>query len=131
MMGPHYLFAFASLAVLVQAFSLPEVSAGWFGSNDSGWSEAEKQNFCYFVNSQRADSQAASNINSTGAGYATERQVSEMLALWRLALQEASQVTDSVLDKIHPELKDRYRNQYQKALQYQIAAFEQENPPLH
>lgn len=60
-------------------------------------------------------------------GTATEQEVSEVLTLWRQALQEARLVTDSVLDKTHTDLKDKYRNQYQKALQYQITAFEQEN----
>lgn len=126
-MRPQYSLIFSILAILLQVFVVSEVSARWFGNNDSGWSTEEKRNFCHFLNSQRADSQATGISSSTSAGYTSEQQVSEMLTLWRQALQEAQKVTDSVLDKTHPELKEKYRNQYQKALQYQITAFEQQN----
>ena len=127
MMRTKYLLIFSSLTILLQALIVSSATAGWFGSNKSGWSNEEKRNFCHFLSSQRADSQAARISNSTSAGYVTEQEVSEILTLWRQALQEARLVTDSVLDKTHTDLKDKYRNQYQKALQYQITAFEQEN----
>ncbi len=127
MMRTKYSLIFSSLAILLQALVVSSATAGWFSSDNSGWSNEEKRNFCHFLNSQRADNQAARISNSTSAGYATDQEVSEMLTLWRQALQEASLVNDSVLEKTYPGLKDKYRNQYQKALQYQIAAFEQKN----
>jgi len=127
MMRTKYSLTSSSLAILLQALVVSSATAGWFSSDNSGWSNEEKRNFCHFLNSQRADSQAARISNSTSVGYATEQQVSEILTLWRQALREASLVNDSVLDKTHPDLRDKYRNHYQKALQYQIAAFEQEN----
>jgi hypothetical protein len=126
-MRTKYLLIFSSLTILLQALVVSSATAGWFSNDNSGWSNEEKRNFCHFLNSQRADNQAARISNSMSPGYATEQQASEILTLWRQALQEASLVNDSVLDKTHPDLKDKYRNQYQKALQYQIAAFEQKN----
>ncbi len=102
------------------------VSAGLFGSSNSSWSNEDKRNFCYFLNSQRSDGHATNISNSAGKN-ATQEQVSQLLYYWRHALNEASQVTDSVLDKINPELKIKYKNQYIIGLQYQIAAFEQQN----
>jgi len=122
-----YSLILASIVILLQAVFLADTSAGWFGSNESGWSDEDKRNFCHFLKSQQANNQAAVIINSMRTGYVADQQVSEILTLWRKALQEARQVTDSVLDKTHPELKNRYRNQYEQALQYEISSLKQEN----
>ena len=106
------------ITVILQVFISPLASAGWSNEN--------KQNFCHFLNSQREDGRAT-NISNSAGGYATQGQIDQLLNYWRRALNEASQVTDSVLDKTHPELKERYKNQYIRGLQYQIAAFEQQN----
>lgn len=127
MMIKTYTLLLASIAIFINVFLLPISYAGWFGGNDTKWSKADKNNFCHFLNSQRADIQATRISNSTSTRYATEQQASKILTLWRQALQEARLVSDFVLDKTHPKFKNMYRNNYQKALQYQIQAFEQKN----
>jgi len=112
--------------VFSQAFFALSASAGWFGSSKPAWSDEDKRNFCHFLYSQRADGRATDISNSTSS-YASQAEVSQLLSYWRLALQEASRVSDTVLDKTHPGLREKYRNQYQSGLQYQIAAFEQRN----
>lgn len=69
MMRTKYSLIFSSLTILLQALVVSSATAGWFGNNKSGWSNEEKRNFCHFLSSQRANSQAARISNSTSAGY--------------------------------------------------------------
>lgn len=118
-------FSLVTLSVILLVSISSSVTAGWFNSKDSGWSDQDKHNFCHFLNSQRSDIQATRISNSTETQFATKQQTSKIITLWSQALKEARLVSDSVLDKTHPKLKNMYRNKYQKALQYQIKAFEQ------
>jgi predicted sugar kinase len=54
----------------------------------------------------------------------TEEDIKKFLSHAKIALEEAQQVSDPVLMKVHPEFKDHFRNEFQKALELLVKGIE-------
>jgi hypothetical protein len=89
------------------------------------WSDDEKKNVNHFYVSDNADREATSLVNSTLNGRVSPATIEHILRLKKTALSHARQLKDTVLDKAHPEMREPYRQLYQRSLELQITSIEQ------
>ena len=66
--------------------------------------------------------QAAVRISNKGTPYTTLSQgdLVEIRAYKKAALEDAKRVQDHVLDKIHPEIRTHFRDEFQRGLELQL-----------
>jgi len=84
------------------------------------WSAEEKANSRHFFQSLEAR-QAATRLSNQGSPFSklSENDRKHLIQLLGTALEEATLVRDDVLVKAHPEVKQHFRNEYQKGLELQ------------
>jgi hypothetical protein len=94
-------------------------------SSQPSWTDEELDNLEHFFRSAEADQEAV-RIGNQGPAFSAipEEDVQQMLEHLKLALREAKLIKDSVLDKAHPELREHFRDQYQKSLELKIKNLE-------
>jgi hypothetical protein len=91
----------------------------------SSWSQAEKQNAQHFINTLNTALEAIRISNQGGPGLMSEVDRRRILNYYKEALKEAKLVQNNVLIKIHPELKNHFRNELQRGIELRIVNFEQ------
>ncbi len=80
------------------------------------FSAAEKETLNHFSASLHADVAATDILYSKNKSTITKGDIEQVLNLRRTALSEARAVTDNVLDKVHPDLKKHFKEEYQQCL---------------
>lgn len=97
------------------------------------WSDADRESAQHYVRSLEANDKAAL-IMRRGDPDTPQFGVQEINKYQRTALHEAQLVSDSVLDKVHPELRAHFRSEYQKGLELILESYEAaastSSPPL-
>lgn len=87
-------------------------------SGDPQWSAEELRNAQHFLTSLAAENAAAALVNRDPApGQEFMLGAEEILAFERTAFREAQSVSDAVLDKAHPLLREHFRGEYEKGLE--------------
>ena len=81
------------------------------------WSEGEKENAGHFVQALSHSLQAIRISNASGSGVITDAELREIIRLNKAALHEAALVRDDVLDKIHPELRRYFKEDWQRGVE--------------
>lgn len=118
------LFTVAGLAVACDSTGSPNDS-----TDLEGWSDAAKRNAAH-IGSAVAAAQGAIGTEdklATGAtGTFTESQVNRIVGAYEDALRQANLVDDSVLAKISPEFRRRFREQFQRGVRLKIEALQAE-----
>jgi hypothetical protein len=93
------------------------------------WSDEEKQNAThYFLSTESAKSATMLGNNGPASSLVTPTTFKEMLRLRKFAVQEALLVRDDVLEKAYAGMSKPFREKYQRGLQLQIRAVEQNEP---
>lgn len=114
---------------LVLGFAALIVGCGTPDSDDSDeWSEAARANSAHIWNAVRAAQQALGTeqeLSSGPTGTWTETEVEKIKQPYREALHQARLVHDSVLRKISPEFRRRFREEFQRGLQLQLNALDE------
>ena len=90
----------------------------------AAWSDSEKENAQHFFYSLESSIAANTLSNEIARGRQSKTRMQEVVALRRTALKEARLVQDSVLRKANEELPEKFRDLYQKSLEYFIQAYE-------
>lgn len=73
------------------------------------------------------DSQLSTRIVNAGEAYESidAQEITQILDLRKSALEKAISIPDYYLDEVHPDLKQHFRNEYQKSLQLFIEAHDE------
>ena len=73
------------------------------------------------------NSQKATRLINTGELYVNidTKEVLDIQAFKKIALQIAISIPDDYLDDVHVNLKDHFRNEYQRSLQLSIEAYDE------
>ena len=93
-------------------------------SSEKSWTQNDKENVEHFFKSIEAKQAATLIINKLSSRIIPQEDIQEILRYQRIALQEAQLVTDDVLNKAHPELREHFRYEYQKGLDLFIKSLE-------
>lgn len=107
--------------------SITVVAAFFFGacSNSGDWSDQERNLSQHFHDSLAASQAATELINcEPPVGQTFMIGAEEILAFQKAALREAKQVPDTVLDKAHPQLRQHFREEYERYLEAHIRSIE-------
>lgn len=89
--------------------------------------DAEKDAINHFSASLHAEV-AANEMMSVEKNRTDIEKVTQILGLKKTAFQEAQLVDDNMLDKIHPDLKGHFKDEYAKYIALQIQCFENPKP---
>ncbi len=92
------------------------------------WTQEEKDNAKHLTAAFQADLEAIRIHNAFGLDSLPQDQLSKILTLEKTASMEASLVEDRILDKAHPQLKQHFRNELQRAIQLKIQVLEGSQP---
>ncbi len=110
---------FVAVAIFVSLF------APLLGSTQSTWTKEERKNANHFFLSLEADAAAARIINKQRSpGIVSQKDIDRIQQYRKTALHEARLVADIVLDKAHHQLREHWRNEYEKGLQLYIKTIE-------
>lgn len=110
----------------VHVIGLMLISSCTACSPTPSWTESEKAEALHFIAAHEADGAATDTLNHYGmTGIVPAHAVETALRLKRLALHEARQVSDSVLEKALPGLSTQFRALFQRSLELKIRALEQ------
>ena len=85
--------------------------------------DAEKESLNHFSASLHAEV-AASEMMSVETNRTDIDKVKQILGLKKTAFQESQLVDDNTLNKIHPDLKEHFKDEYARYLGLQIQCFE-------
>lgn len=94
------------------------------------WTQSEKENIQHMSASVRSALAAADITKTKPVGTLSNEDIASILQLDKTAVREAQQVLDSVLDKMHPDFRQHFRNEYQKSLEIRIQSIEQHDGNL-
>lgn len=89
------------------------------------WSPEDHANSRHFILSIQSDLESIRLSNERKSPQLTPDALREMIQLKKTALREAQTVNDSVLDKMHPDLRQNFRDLYQKGLELRLMNLEQ------
>lgn len=89
------------------------------------WSSEDRANSRHFILSIQSDLESIRLSNERKSPQLTSDALREMIQLKKTALSEAQTVNDSVLDKIHPDLRQNFRDLYQKGIELRFMNLEQ------
>ncbi len=110
---------FVAMAIVLSSFALVSCST------ESTWTKEERKNADHFFLSMAADVAAARIINKEqSSGVVSQIDIDKIIEYRKTALKESRLVTDNVLDKAHPHLREHWRNEYERGLQLYIKTFE-------
>lgn len=91
----------------------------------TSWSKEEVVNSQHFLKADEARRKAIAISNSWESGSMSDpkqlEKSEEMRSLLSIALGHCEKIKDEVLDKIHPELKNHFRNELQKGLKLHLS----------
>lgn len=87
------------------------------------WSDAERKNAEHFFRALEAMQRATRLMNTAKPGV-LQLGIEQIMEHQRTALAEARLVSDGVLDKAHPELRDHFRSEFQRGLELIILSEE-------
>jgi hypothetical protein len=91
------------------------------GCGEQGWTEAEKKNADYILLAFQEVQQAHRISNAQSPFTTMSPEDLKMMTLhFQNALQYAQLVRDDVLDKVHPEIRERWRNELQEGLELRL-----------
>ena len=96
----------------------PEPTAG--SSLFKGWTKEEKDNAKHIVRSYEADLESIRLSNERTTPKFNDETKNEIIRLKTIALQEARLVTDDTLDKVHPQFREHFRNEYQRGIELRL-----------
>ena len=85
--------------------------------SDADWSRADKENAVHFIKAVTYSVQAIQINNASGPGVVSQAHIDQILRLNKAALAEAAMVRDDILDRVHPELRQHFREEWQRGLQ--------------
>jgi hypothetical protein len=109
------------IQVVIFCLVLGMGGCGQSSSSASGkWTTAQKENVVHFVNSLNLLADAAVAGNELGPGVKSEQEVAPMIALYERALLESEAVSEEVLDKVHPQLRQMYRSKFQEGIKLRL-----------
>lgn len=110
---------FVAVAIVLSSFALLSCST------ESTWTKEERKNANHFFLSMESDAAAVRILNKEPSpAILSQRDIDMILKYRKTALHEAMLVTDNVLDKAHPQLREHWRNEYEKGLQLYIKTIE-------
>ncbi len=94
----------------------------------ASWTDQQRENARHIVKSFDAR-QAATKLANQGPPYSSvpPAETQERQRLYHVALDEARQVTDEVLEKVLPGLGKPFREKYQRSIELQLQAIDQAN----
>lgn len=92
-------------------------------SPNVSWSDAERKNAEHFIRALEAMQRATRLVNAAKPGV-LQLGIEEIMEHQRTALAEARLVSDTVLDKAHPQLRDHFRSEFQRGLELVILSEE-------
>jgi hypothetical protein len=91
------------------------------------WSQEEIKNAQYLLQALNMRSEATKIINQDHVDYIiTDSEETTLTHYLHFSLELATKTQDDILDKIHPELKDHFRNEFQKGMELQLSCLENE-----
>jgi len=86
-------------------------------SPESSWTSEDRKNAQHFFRSLEADIAAFRIINKgPSPAIVSQEDIQKIIEYRKRALREAKLVTDPVLDKAHPQLREHFRYEYEKGL---------------
>jgi hypothetical protein len=106
----------------VACFSVIKVGSLW-----DSWTIEEQKNATHFTNAEKAYRKAVAITNDVTLGklqYSDSDEFKGLIRNYKLAASEARMVKDSVLDKIHPQMKINFRTKFQKAAELMVQSLE-------
>jgi hypothetical protein len=116
-----YIFLFAPQNVA--SFSVIKVGSLW-----DSWTIEEQKNAIHFTNADKAYIRAVAIMNDDRTlgklQFSDGEEFKGLLRNYKLAASEARMVKDSVLDKIHPQMKINFRTKFQKAAELMVQSLE-------
>ena len=115
---PHRLIHFQTIAPMVAMLWLIAAC-----SPRPAWSPDEIENSKHFSLSLEASRKAARLAHKADPDV-PQFSIEEINRYQKTALKEARLVTDAVLDKAHPELKQHFRSEYQQGLELILKSYE-------
>ncbi len=103
------------------------------GSLYDSWTIEEQKNAIHFKNSHKAYRKAIAITNDdSNVGelqWSTKDDFGGLVPSYKLALSEARLVKDSVLDKMHPQMKINFRKRFQKSAELMLEYFDTVETP--
>ena len=96
-------------------------------SLNQSWNEKDKENAEHFIKSLQLIIEAHSISNRAGAQMSNE-DFRKILSLYKQAYSESKLVSDKILDKANPELKENYHLYFQKGIELRISGWTDMKP---
>lgn len=93
---------------------------------DDKWTEADHAAALHYFNSLRDNKEASRIVRQAGNTF-SPKQKAQVRALTASSLDEARTVSDELLDKVHPQLKNHFRDEFQVALELALANLDNPN----
>ncbi len=97
-------------------------------SGKTDLSESEKNNFRHVKNCLLTNEEANDILSKGNIRYISVEARDKVLNLKKSALQEAVIVNDDILEKIHPDMKNHFRNELQQSIEIDIKILESSVP---
>ena len=115
-----------TLQRFVTGFLLIGVLALAACSDEPSFTEAEKTNARYVVLAFR-EAQQAVRISNSGPAFSlvSAEDSNRMAAHYEKALEYAEIVTDEVLDKVHPDIREHWRGEMEEGIRLRLLNFQE------
>ena len=99
-------------------------------SDEPTFTEAEKTNARYITLAFREVQQAVRISNSGPAFSLVSKEDGDRITMhYQNALKYAEIVTDDVLDKVHPEIREHWRGEMEEGVRLRLINFQEKNNP--
>lgn len=122
-----YLIIFLCALILWFCFSYENKDTKYYNS----WLQEEIINSRYIVKALDERQKAVKISNHGPPGIMNESEFNQMRFHLQEALKYSELVRDDILDKIHPELKMHFRNEFQEGLKLQLIYLNKINNDLY
>ncbi len=95
-------------------------------SAEPSWTDAEKANARYVVLTFR-EVQEANRVSNSELGYftASTEEWGQITMHFQNAFRYAEAVNDEVLDKVHPEIREHWRNEMEEGIRLRLINFQE------
>lgn len=114
--GKGIVIFFLLIGVIIALFFLFTQEDG----QPAQWTQERRENALYFINSINLVVEATEISQRAGFGALSKEKTGQIKALWQEALYNAEKVSDRVLELIHPEMKEQYRNNFERGLKLRL-----------
>ncbi len=99
-------------------------------SDEPSFTETEKTNARYITLAFREAQQAVRVSNSGPAFSLVSKEDGDRITMhYQNALKYAEIVTDDVLDKVHPEIREHWRGEMEEGMRLRLINFQEKNNP--